>query len=285
MATEPATDVVDAEPVEDFKPPAQDLVALDKDDVFRAMDRADEELILDELQGRALEVMVYSFEQGGTLVTDLSYAGVSEAVRTLNDRGFARMRIAPDPLPQVEEFSQDNNRYVRVRVYAEDEATGAGRWGTATEPQRMKLKPQTAQRRRKMGEQIPEDNTVYDKFAETKALSKASRNALKSLLPVEFTEKLKAQYLKTPDKVKYLERGKGFETAQLPPPLDDDEAKGLLSEIEQLYDKVREHDAGKERLTPGKYQLHLSRNSHSHELLRAYRDSLADFLRILEDEK
>lgn len=257
---------VDATPdpgeAEDFKPPASELVALDEQDVFRAMDRADEELILDELMGRQLGVMVYSFPQDGKKLTDLSYAGVAEGVRTLNARGMAKIRIAPVP-PVIEEFVQDGRPMVRVMVYGEDQLTGGGDWGTAVEPTRMKLKKATADKRRTKGEQIPEDDTVFDKFAVTKALSKAQRNALKPLLPVEIVQALVAQFEGNEARVRRIRVGTGGNIADLPPALADDEAGEQLEKIRSLYGELKE--LSRLVLPPGKFNAYLTQVQHSHE--------------------
>ncbi len=266
--SDPGTAVAVSQEAEEFKPSGADLVALDREDVFRAMDRADEELILDELMGRALDVMVYCFEQGGKKLTDLSYAGIAEAVRTMNARGFGHVRVSGDP-PIVNEVREDGQDFYRLMVYAVDEANGGGQWGTAVEPKRMKLRAATANRRRANGEEIPEDDTVWDKFALAKALSKAQRNALKPLVPVELRQALIAQYLGDESKVKRIKAGPANEVlAELPPPLADDEAKALLAEIRGKYDVLKGYSRLK--LPPAKFNSYLTQVQHDHDRMREF---------------
>jgi len=62
--------------------------------VFQQMDRLDENQILAEMRGELIEEFVYSIQLGGKEVTNLSYAGVKEAIRRrgqveqLEVRGF-----------------------------------------------------------------------------------------------------------------------------------------------------------------------------------------------------
>jgi len=52
-----------------------------QDNAFQIMDVRDEGQILSELKGEFLDNYVYSFKQGGRDITNLSYAGVKEAIR------------------------------------------------------------------------------------------------------------------------------------------------------------------------------------------------------------
>jgi hypothetical protein len=138
MTEEQAVDATAVEEeIEDYKPSATDLVVTDVNDegeIFRVLDRHDEAQILEELQGRALEVMLYSFTQAGHKVTDLSYAGVQEVVRTLNARGATRIRVVADPAPIFDEVVDEGETFIQCTAYAEDVLNGGGAWGTATEP-------------------------------------------------------------------------------------------------------------------------------------------------------
>lgn len=250
--------VVDPEGADAYKPSGAELVARDRDDAFRVMDRADELQILDELQGRALETMVYSFTQAGQKLTDLSYAGVREVVRTLNRDRFTAIRIGDRP-PVVDEVTEDNESYYRVMVYAEDEATGSGQWGTATEPKHMRKK---------------DGARPWDKFALTKALNKAQRNAMKALIPLEFQQTVIAQYLGDATKVKQIRAGAGAEKlAELPAPLTDEKAEAQKAEARDLYDQIKQADRLK--LLPAAFNEYLTRAEHSHERL----DDFLGFLR------
>lgn len=242
-------DVSDAD---EFKPPAGELVVTQDRDVYRAMDRADEQQILDEIQGRTLREMVYSFRSGGQQVTDLSYGGVREVVRTLNTRGYASIQISADK-PEVEEITEGDDTYYRVMVYAYDRASGMGQWGTAVEPKHMKKR---------------DDTRVWDKFALTKALNKAQRNAMKALLPLEFTETIVAQFLGDEERVRHIQAGAGAEKlAEYPPPLDTPEAKALTQQITERYDHLK--SLNRLAMLPAVFNEYLTRSAHEIERLQA----------------
>lgn len=228
------------------------------DDIYLVLDRADEEQIIDELAGRQLDVFLYDFTSGGKRHTDLSYAGVREAVRTLNARGHTRIRIANQP-PLIEDVSEDGEQFHRVTVYAEDEATGGGQWGTAVEPKHMKLK---------------NGKTKWDKFALTKALNKAQRNALKTQIPEVLRQMLIAQWLKDEKRVKQVRASStgAEQLAELPPPLTDERAEAQKTKCRALYDELKE--INRLILPPGAFNTYLARAEHSH-------DRLADFIEFL----
>jgi len=176
------------------------------------------------------------------------------------------MRVAKDTPPKVEEFSEDGERYYRVSVYVEDERTGGGDWGIATEPKRMELRPQTAARWRKKGRDVGEDNKVWDKFALTKALSKAKRNAYRSQIPLQLRQVLIAQFLGDPSKVRTLRQATGSgAVAEMPAPLVTPEAEQKRDEARQLFAAIREIHATAYML-PGQFNALLVR--HEHDLTR-----------------
>jgi hypothetical protein len=273
----PVPEVVDGQVVpeeagdaDDFKPEPSALVAVDHEDAFRAMDRADELQILDEIQGRALEAMVYSFESGGRKLTDLSYAGVREVVRTLNARGHTAIKVTSTP-PTIEEFTEDGKTYYRVLVYAEDSRTGSGQWGTAVEPKHMEKR---------------NGDVVWDKFALTKALNKAQRNAMKALIPVEFQQTVIAQYLGDASKVRQIRAGAGAaEMAELPPPLTDPRAEAQKQRCRELFDDLKQ--ISRLALLPAQFHAYLTRAEHSHERLDefiAYLEQRVEEARAAEGE-
>ncbi len=54
---------------------------------FRAMDKLDDKLILDELEGRVSKVWVYQFPQDGKMVEGLSKIGIDQACREMANKG------------------------------------------------------------------------------------------------------------------------------------------------------------------------------------------------------
>jgi hypothetical protein len=250
--------------IEQYRPDPSELVAHRPEDIFAALDKHDEEQIIDEIAGRTLEVMVYSFLQDGKLVTDLSYAGVLETVRTLNARSATRIRVANQP-PIVDEIVEDARTFVRVQVYAEDVAIGGGAWGLAAEPKYMTYRVKT-------GPEKGTKKTKWDRFAATKALSKAQRNAQGALIPLQLRQMVIALFLKDDRRVKAIKVGGGGALAELPPPLTSPEAVGLLGEIDGLYGEIKEHS--RTVMPPGAFNARRMRAAHDLGALRALRDSL-----------
>lgn len=245
------SDVRDAD---DYKPGAAELAVAGPEDVFRAFDKNDEIAILEEIQGNVLPTWVYSFTQDGKDLTDLSVVGINEAVRMLNREG-RRIRIAKDPLPQVRRFEEDGKQLVEVMVYAEDEADGSGDWGVAVEPVRMTL-------RNNRGEK-------WDKFAFTKALNKAGRNAKKKLIPEEARQVIIATMLKDPTRVQKLKSVAAESVTDLPDPATGEEAEALRKENRELYLAIRAINPM--AVTPGRYDALMTANDHALERMRAFR--------------
>jgi hypothetical protein len=170
--------VIDAEVVEVSKDePQADIIVRERQDVFRAIDRCDEELVEKEIAGDLVETMAYEFTVSGKKVRGLSYSGVNAVVRTMNSRGIARITCPPFPRPLYNEIAdEEGDPAWECEVYAVDEVAGGGAWGRASQKKGMKLRN---------GEVRP------DTFSKTKALSKAQRNAKLALI----SEGLKAELL------------------------------------------------------------------------------------------
>lgn len=263
---------------DDYKPSSTELVVAPGRDVFQVMDRADEIQILDELQSRPIKEMVYSFTDAGKRTTGLSYGGVREVVRTLNRNRYTGIRTSPDHPPIIEEFTEDGIRYYRVQTFAADLATGSGQWGIAQEPKRMVLTADTQGRWKSKGKAhlIDEHGAVWDKFALTKCFNKSQRNAMFSLLPIEFIEVIKAQFLGDVRKVREIQAGPGAEQlATLPPPLDDEKMQMLQSIARGKYDELKA--LNRLRMLPARFNTLLTNVAHSHERTE-------DFIAHLESE-
>lgn len=267
------------EEIEAAKPTAIELAVdpSDPTDVFRVMDRADEVLILEELQERALGTFVYSFESGGQRMTDLTVAGVNEAVRLMNERGGTQIGISEQP-PVVEQLRRGEVDYVRVLVHARDtRRPGSGRWGTAVEPDKHLGGKSKGQ---------------WDKFAFTKALNKAERNALKKQIPEEFRQTIIAQYLGT-HHMRTLEPlqvvGSRAPALAMPPIIEDEKAEALKREIQEGYEKLRA--LNKLRMPPASYNSWLDQVlRESHERMEVFRDNINQWVeeeegRLAEEEK
>ncbi|MEW6016457.1 MAG: hypothetical protein AB1760_00120 [Pseudomonadota bacterium] len=70
--------------------------AIAKYDPFTIMDKLDDQLIADELQGRLAKVLAYSFQQDGKKVTGLSKAGVDAVSREMAKQGEVIREIELD---------------------------------------------------------------------------------------------------------------------------------------------------------------------------------------------
>lgn len=251
---------------DDFKPTSADLVVHDRDDIYRAFDRADEILILEELQGRMLETFVYSFSLDGKRLTDLSYEGVNEAVRTMNREG-AGIKISATP-PVVDEITEDGERQIRVMVYAVDTTSDQGRWGTATEPVMM---------RKRNGE------VVWDKFAFTKALNKAQRNALKTFIPAEMRQTLIATFLQDESRVRRLKSVAEASATELPEPAVGPEADEWREKNRAVYEQIRE--VSTVAIPPGTFNTHFTAADHSVERMQEFNRYLVEKLAQVKEQQ
>jgi hypothetical protein len=272
---------------QDASPPAPPAPTLDIASVsvapqmVAALTEADERQIQAEIEGRALGAMVYSFKQGGSTITGLSYKGVQEAARQMNTRKMGRIKIADTPAPVFAEITVDVDtgktdddgqpireakRAVRCTVYGVDEIYGSARFGTATQLREFKRKKSD-----KKGNPIWETDT----FADAKALSKASRNALEGMLPLLLVEELKANYLGK-GSVEFI-NGTAVDVTDLPPALTDDRATQLGDEIRELYEEFkRTHPDGKRALTPGEFGRYFMSAQHDHDRLEDFKSFMAE---------
>lgn len=244
---------------EDFKPPEVSLAVDTRDsaDVYRAMDRNDEVLILEELMGRAIKTMLYSFEQGGTLMTDFTVGGVNETIRLMNERGGTQVGIS-NQQPVVDEFTENGEKFYRVLVFARDARfPESGRWGTAVEPAMMQKR---------------NGDKAWDKFALTKALNKAQRNALRAFIPEDFRQTIIAMYLNK-GSVQELKPLGGGAVAELPPALDDEKAEAIKVEIHAAWKEL--NALNRLKMPPARFNAFLTRaETDSHERLEAFRDQI-----------
>jgi hypothetical protein len=123
---------------------------------FQIMDRADEQQILDELQGHYLTEFVYSFHAGNKDVIGLSWAGIKELAYRYG--GI-----------QVESCSiEEKTDFWLVTCKALDIVKKNSRFGVATQNKMMKRR---------------DGSSEVDEFALQKATSKAQRNAIRALMP------------------------------------------------------------------------------------------------------
>jgi hypothetical protein len=111
---------------------------------------------------------------------------------------------------------------------------------------------------------------LMDRCARWKAIQKATRNALSGFIPEEIEQTVIAMFLKDSSRVARIRSEAEAKVAELPPPLDDDEARALIAECEAVYDEIKGLGAGQGKvlLTPGTYNAWLLQSQHDHGALR-----------------
>lgn len=212
----PEEEIVDAEVIE--------IVTKSQDEeVFHAMDYADEEMVLAELQGRteALEHYVYSFtDRDGKLITGLSLSGTREAARALALASLANPTLVQPTIPDPPTVIQETPEYIRLQATALDLRTGF-RWHGFVEQDKFYIDRETKEAKPR-------------KFAFVIATSKVQRNALRGLLPEHWIiEMIRA----------YVEQGKvrSLDVAREPGlyVLPKGKHKGMT--IEEVYEQAPDY--------------------------------------------
>lgn len=260
-------------------PTSNDLAIPEDQRVYQALTAADERQIIAEIEGRAIKAMVYSFPSEGGQATGLSWKGVQEAVRQMNTRKMGRIKVTDRP-PIYEEITVDvdtgrkdddgaivteAHKAVRVQVYAVDEVFGSARWGTATQLRDFKARS----KKDKKGNPL----WFPDSFADAKALSKAQRNAMEGMLPLELVEELKAAYVGK-GSVEYID-STAVDITELPPALDDERAQVLGDEIRKLYADFKQlHPNGLKAMPPAEFNRYYVAAQHSHERLEDFKQHM-----------
>jgi hypothetical protein len=123
---------------------------------FEEFERRDEEQIKAEILGRFLTEYVYSFTSGGQVITGLSWAGVKEAARRLGYIKIEDLKII------------DMGDYWIALCKVKDIVNKLELYGAAQQNKKMKLKDGTEK---------------IDDFSIPKVVSKAQRNAIRSVIP------------------------------------------------------------------------------------------------------
>jgi hypothetical protein len=133
---------------------------------YEAMDLVDETQIVNEIEGKISdEALVYSFNDKATgkEITGLSWKGTKAVWWEFNAKDFTKMTVTDKVIVTP------GDGFIDVAVYAYDEKRRIGAWGMA----RGYTKQQTR------------NGEIEDRFASAKAMSKAQRNALNQLFPME----------------------------------------------------------------------------------------------------
>jgi hypothetical protein len=158
----------------------------EEQEVYALMERRDETQIMESIRGNFLEEYVYQFgAKDGKQVTGLSWVGTQEAARE-----YGGIQVQIDKTKEVE-----TKTHFIVTVEAVDTRTGSSRLGRSKQPKMLKLRSGAV---------------IEDEFADVKALSKAQRNAIRSLLP--------QTWLKEFIKQKLAQKGRVVPGNQVPQP-------------------------------------------------------------------
>jgi hypothetical protein len=276
-----------AEKIEEFIPGPAELAVIDPQDrheVMLSMDEHDVRMLLERVQSSALRKWVYELKDQYPPVRGLTVHAVQDITQQMNWTGKCRIGVVPDTLT-VERITEDAGHGAEpfwvATIFARDEVTGAILPGSSMEPVRMRLRPETAAKKRKKGMKIGEDNTLFDPFSRTKAIQKAARNALAAFIPEQIEQTVIAMFEKDPARVELIQTEQEQKLAELPPPLDDDEARVLIAQAEAAYEEIV-WPAARVEFPPGTFAAWKLQAQHSHDRLRdlvAYVEKRRDDLR------
>jgi hypothetical protein len=232
----------------------------DAHEVMLRMDDHDVALLLEEIQTKALRSWVYKLP--GNKGEGLTVHAVQDIVQRMNWTGKTKIGLLLDaqgrPVLDVETIEVnegDGTEPVWVATaYAKDEVTGSVLPGASMEPHRMHRRDGTR---------------PFDRFSRTKAIQKATRNALAAFIPEEIEQAVLAIALKQPDRVLRIQSEAEAKVADLPPALTDKKAQKQIERARAEYDLIKELGGGrgKTEITPGHFHAYLTAAQHDHQRL------------------
>lgn len=139
-------------------------------------DIMDSSQIVDMLEGRTNQKLIYSFPMGGHTVEGVSYAGTLDAGRYYSEQMVAHGYA---PLDTVDYNLIESTDAFRAFVRVKDGRSGMTIPGYASQPKKMK---------KYTNRERTECVFVEDEKADVKAVSKATRNALRNAMPPNFID-------------------------------------------------------------------------------------------------
>jgi len=268
-----------ASEIEDYMPQGADLALADSNDPYETavvMDAHDVALLMERVQSSALKKWVYDMDgkQG------LSVSAVQDVTQLMNWMGKAKITLDRGSLTKeriVEDMGNGPEPLWLVTIFAVDEMTGDAHSGTSMEPVMMRLTPETAEKWRRKGKEVPEDRRVFDVYSLTKAIQKATRNALKAFIPQEVEQTIIAMYSNDPARVEKIHTPEEAKAADLPAPLETPEAKALMQECDEIYARIKDiSPEARVRFTPGRYHALMVRSHHDMQRLADFREYLLE---------
>jgi len=142
---------------------------------YEMMEARDEEQILAEIKGNIITEMFYSFKIGGKEVTGVSWVGTKEIARRY---GSVRMDFV-----ELLDLGDDWMAVVR----ATDTRSDTGMLGTSLQAKTMEVHDvDAAGKWLKASDGSWVTHREPDRFASTKAISKAQRNAIRAIIPEKY---------------------------------------------------------------------------------------------------
>ncbi len=183
---------------------------------YQAFERLDEEAIADEVNGIYVKSLVYRFEdKGGRMVTGLSIRGVEEAARFMVKHGYD---IACDKAEVVEE---QNEYRASVKV-------------TSTYMGKTMVTYGYSRSVKTFG------NGGRDEFAYVKAMSKAQRNALRTVIPEKLMSTLVEKFMGDKTRVRNVTSVGGERAESWPPKREEATVEAKEEAVEAEPEKVEE---------------------------------------------
>ncbi len=230
----------------------------DPQEVMLRMDANDMRMLLDQVQSNALRKWVYQLPGGKG--TGLTVHAVQDITQRMNWTGKAKIGVLPETL-EVERSTHDTGdgpeEFWTATIFARDEVTGAMLPGVSMEPLHMHMR---------------NGDRPFDVFSRTKAVQKATRNALAAFIPEEIEQAVIAAFTGDTSRVERIRTVDEAKIEELPPALTDDRAKALIAQTQALYDEIRELGGGqgKVKFPPGQYQSWLLKSQHDHDALERF---------------
>lgn len=174
---------------------------------YELMEARDEEQILAEIKGNIITEMFYSFRMDGREVTGISWVGTKEVARQYGGVDMDLLRV--DDLGAA---------YVAV-AKATDTRRGVSLLGSAMQSKTMAVKGEEQE----------------DRFAYTKAVSKAQRNAIRAIIPEKYLLEMYQVFRKgaKPERRSVDVDAHPVEKPQAPElPAEDDETRRVSAVLE-----------------------------------------------------
>jgi len=170
---------------------------------IKEVDRRDEAQIMAQMSGQLVDEYLYEFRtRRGKRIVGLSWAGIREMAQLRGNIRVEKVDV------------QDFDDYIRAMASATDLERNVTIFGGCHQPKQMRV----------TDESTGEVSYIPDDFAYEKAISKAQRNAIKSLMPVTVITAIIDQFQgKTPRGVEKPLKSAGKTQGQKPnyqPPKD-----------------------------------------------------------------